>query len=1147
MPSPTPDNRRVTRQPLQPQVAGQLACTAVEPKKPAAECKSAGQPNAGEPPQMAAGLVVLAFAPQFVRSLYWRLCSVSAEARLAAALRDSKYLPATFALRMYGISDQEGLKAVVAASCGDNPSEGLIACAKTGIKDPEFVLPFASAISTPMHASVLCRMMSRLPFTQGQRLALAETCARLSPVRFAEKIANFGIASAAEEHRLLKIAAENDRSSDPGRGMLRYFWGAKRLSHEQRLDILLTVAEHHPAALGAAMKRRQFGAEPVREQLLLAASRGNSIVRDGQSRITVARYVEAFGVSRVSVRAEAARNIASRSGGDLARHIALFALGANTLRELALQAAVDTEASPAFLVHVDNFCLKDSEALKRVGKAHALSNGWLSSFDLDRFGIESIEERRELARALTHSFGLPTAQHVAYTDLLLCGPDRGARFEDFFWRYGYTPVEVSNELLPLAARQHPETAISALSDLGLSEAGRQIAALKMIAGASAAGTTRVVHSSAHPFTSDEVRALVFGALGDVQDAWLLGTDDDLVHRAMNLVRGIIREQGPLWVVLPDEVAHQGNVQACVEVLRRVGEVEARVDVSGWDLEGVRLSQSAALYVVCAYHLARPLVEGLPQGTRVRESVRLVSGHDALPVQELSAARFQQLCELLGSFHYDQTSSGSPCYRISRDAWRKSFREVLDLLVASSALGGARSSAVGDPAQVQVTPATVGAHTRALTAEAERSFAKDFGLDSAAGIVALQGEWGDLVPLTVLMGRFRAGREQQVVVLRQIVKHVLEGSFYDWKYDPAFGQLAGMSDAQVSAWRRNPVRVSHCTAEQSRAMAEQKQLAEAEALVDYCLLPHVPEAYAGELFAARRSAEDVLRARELSPEQFAARAPTTIDVVCDLMVLRRAGLRKALFEYLKRYEEARGAIRPIEPPQADQLLRKDISRIFQAVRDRTVDSSKAYLVVSAVVDHPKLLLTIGDLVNVSSCLNYRSGNTVDALPAYVMDSNIKASLSFAVAENRLRSLCKIPKGAPLELSELSFRLNPARLSLEVSLRGGAPMELDLGKAVHRHVLRLGRSEGDGRPALLVEQRYHQFHAVTSHIESEQAALLAELRSACGLREASAGAICFPASRNPGGVYSDAMGRICRSAFRWEPAARPEAGLIQLRDD
>ena len=1090
--------------------------------------------------------MILSLLPQFVRKLYWSASSTTLEERRAAAMRDSNVFDPTLVLRGYDITDQETIKSVISSSCAGNPGEALVACARMKVADPDFVLSYARAVSSKGQAAVLCRIVSKLGLDPEQRLSLAETCARINPVRFVQAMKAFGIKSGADSYRFLKIAAMSDRVSEPGKGVLCYARGRGSLSSEQWLDILLTVADNHPAQLGAAMVKEIIPSGKIREKLLLAASRGSSIVRDGETRVTAARYIEAFKVEDSRVLHEAAREIATRAGGDLARFIHLFQLGSYARKEVLLLAAADTDSSEAFRSNSLNFGITDDGSLRRVGKAHARANGWLATSDLERFCIDSHEERRELALALVKSFGFPSRQHLAFTEVLARGGDVDQHLEQFLWAYGFTPLEAMHELLPLAAKHHPDSAIISLNELGLKSPEEQVSALKMIAGASSQGVTRVFHAPSVALTRDSLRQeVIFGAIGDAQDDWLLGREGDIMHRTINLMRGILREQLALWISVPEEIAHMGNVVACRHILQRVSGIDPRVDMTGWDLDEVRLSQPAAFYVVCAYHLARPLVQHLPFGTRVKEAVRLVSSHRDLPSLELSRVRFQQLCEVLGSCHYNQSAIAPAPYRISADAWRQSFREVLDLLVASNALASTSAAALPSMEQIEVGATTIAQHTKAIVDEAERSFARDFGLPNAEGIVKLQAEWGDLVPLSVLMGRFRSGRELEVPVLREIVKHVLAGAFYDWKYDPKAGQLGGMSHAQVLSWRRNPSRVSHCTAEQAHAMSEGKQLAEALALIDYSLLPHVPELYAPELYASRRSAEDVMSARLLSGQEFLQRAPSIIDVVCDLLALRRIGSRQTIFEYLRRYEEVKGQIQPIAPLAATELIRKDISRICIAVRERVVDTSKAYVVFSTITDHPKILLTIGDVVNVPSCLSYRSGSLVEALPGYVMDSNIKASLSFAVAENRIRSVFKMHKDEPFSLSQFAFTFNPARLALTVSRAGGSSLELDVGRAVYRHILRVGSAVSDGKPTVLVEQRYHQHHAVTTHIEHEQEELIREFREACGLEPAS-GPIDFPVTRNPGGVYSDAMGRNCRTAYRWEPMLKRDVGLVNLRD-
>ncbi len=1082
----------------------------------------------------------LALLPGVISELYWKFSSRSIQERRGAAVRDGASSYLSTVLRCYGLRDETSVKLVVSAWCARKPLTALKACADFGVKDSAFVGRYAELVSTPREAAVACSLMRKLSLRDEQRLVLAERYATLAPVDFARHFSAFKVADGRQQYRLLKIAAMNDQTSRPGAGVVRILDKAFAMNEHERFDLLLTVAAHHPSALACSMGRLAIQDPDLRKELLLAASRGHSKVFHDGATLSFACRVADFHVEDSEALFEAALVGAKIYSGDIARNISAFGLSAEQLKEVARVASGSGRDSHTFLEHFEKFGIREEAERREIGRRFALANSWLHTPDLDRLGFSSVEHRRELAQDLTHAFGLPTrAQHV-YCEVLLGGGDQQEKYGELLYAYGFTPLEAIRELLPIAARYRPHTAVEALHDLGLGKSRDSIAAMKVIAGESPEGVSAILLGPGLGLPRDVLRRhVIFAALGEVQDSWLVGGGEDLIHRGMNILRGVLESQSMLGLSLKSEAEREGRLSALLEMVRSIGEGEPRVSLRGWDLEPLRLSLPAALYAVTAQILAEPLTLGMAEGARVKESIRLVSGLSELPIGELSRARLQQLLEVLGACHFNQRGAPEAPVAIAENVWRSSFTDALDLVAASHALCSLREgSAQGEEARKRTVrdTASLAAFKETIVRQVEETFASDFGVDSARGIVELRRDWGDIFPLSVLMARFKAGHALQLPMFQEIVGHVCAGTFYDWKYDTTFGQLSSMTPGQVQAWRENPARVSYCTTAQALALSERKQMAEAQEIVESKLLPLIPEAYAERLYNGRGSLEEIAEVLDLPAYKFVARTPTIVEVVRDVATLVRCGDRATLFAYVKRYGELKDLILPLAPADLHEQITTELRSLTAAVRERVVSSDKGYVVFSTVADHPKLLLTVGDLVNVSSCLNYRSGSALEALPSYVVDSNIKLSLSFVIAEHRLRSLFRIPSDEPFALDAFSFDFNPAKLSLMVSRAGGSPKELDLGRAVYRHVLRVGVSAETESPTLLVEKRYHQAHAVTAHIEEEQRELLGSFRRACGL-EAVSGPVEFPASRNSGGTMSDAVDRICIGDYRFEPLLRP----------
>ena len=62
-----------------------------------------------------------------------------------------------------------------------------------------------------------------------------------------------------------------------------------------------------------------------------------------------------------------------------------------------------------------------------------------------------------------------------------------------------------------------------------------------------------------------------------------------------------------------------------------------------------------------------------------------------------------------------------------------------------------------------------------------------------------------------------------------------------------------------------------------------------------------------------------------------------------------------------------------------------------------------IVVTAFDCSPRLMLTIGDVVNTGCCLNYQSGGRINVLPAYVVDANIQALVSWQLKQTHFASV------------------------------------------------------------------------------------------------------------------------------------------------
>jgi hypothetical protein len=122
------------------------------------------------------------------------------------------------------------------------------------------------------------------------------------------------------------------------------------------------------------------------------------------------------------------------------------------------------------------------------------------------------------------------------------------------------------------------------------------------------------------------------------------------------------------------------------------------------------------------------------------------------------------------------------------------------------------------------------------------------------------------------------------------------------------------------------------------------------------------------------------------------------------------------------------------------------------------------------------MTVGDLVECSSCLNYKTGPQVDTLPSYVIDANIKLALGFIIPTGILKTVPdSIIKLVRDNSQDLVHKFYPEILTLELfDPKTENSFRIKLSKAIHRRVLRLGSINVD--TCLFSERSYIQNHEI-----------------------------------------------------------------------
>jgi hypothetical protein len=197
--------------------------------------------------------------------------------------------------------------------------------------------------------------------------------------------------------------------------------------------------------------------------------------------------------------------------------------------------------------------------------------------------------------------------------------------------------------------------------------------------------------------------------------------------------------------------------------------------------------------------------------------------------------------------------------------------------------------------------------------------------------------------------------------------------------------------------------------------------------------------------------------------------------------------------------------------------EDLKSLNDATKRVQVVAGSEYCVVSVITDDPKLLLMTGDLVQAASCQNFRSGSHIQTLPGYVIDGNIKLALTYVVRKGTIDRL------GVTDYESLTF--DPATQTLSAP---GGDKQIKLGYAMRREVLRVGASHGEA--VCVIERPYLQTHAISDQIASHQRGLVAAHLKGSGVRvPMHSEYVTCPASRNPGGVYSDKGGGVKQGEY------------------
>ena len=378
---------------------------------------------------------------------------------------------------------------------------------------------------------------------------------------------------------------------------------------------------------------------------------------------------------------------------------------------------------------------------------------------------------------------------------------------------------------------------------------------------------------------------------------------------------------------------------------------------------------------------------------------------------------------------------------------------------------------------------------------------------------LEAQWGDLNVLYTLFGRYEGNSSWQgeLPVLSRIAENVLNGTFVKYKYegdpkDPkdteyAVNQLSPLrTDEHKKAWRDNYQAISiFNTVNQSAQKSEQELLERSKKVLIEQAMHHITEWLVNQVNTTML--EKLIKENPKHETIIKYDKKDTISACITL--LRSAndfGEYHRILSFFRSEQDFLGL---------NLQVRSDLKTASNALKYS--DTGNEAIVFTTTTDDPKLLLMTGDLVNASSCQNYRTGGYVQTLPGYVIDANVKLVLSYAIQPRHCKNSAEYEKVKTM----IQGGTKPEYIAATQKLKIG-DIEIALPKATKRRVIKLGETE-DKQPGIVLETEYFQNHFAESMMEGQLMDVTKEMAGKCG---ASLGKkIIIPGTRNPLGIYSD----------------------------
>lgn len=409
------------------------------------------------------------------------------------------------------------------------------------------------------------------------------------------------------------------------------------------------------------------------------------------------------------------------------------------------------------------------------------------------------------------------------------------------------------------------------------------------------------------------------------------------------------------------------------------------------------------------------------------------------------------------------------------------------------------------------------------------------------LMQLQDKWANLDPVFTLIARFNGNTEwkKEIGILTQVFQSELQNGFEKLKFHQGFNdedqqrlthQLGFLTEQERDLWSKARSKVQ--IVDLSGKMNVFDKDAQFYSALRYNLEPHIEV-----LVKMGQHTKKPIPFESLLTPGFDYRAVlkglykdgySEEQIVYEIFhFLNKCtlGNKVAKTEQVLKFFDASADViidGAINIPQ----IRLDIKQLLKYFEREPSPGKGRLIVFTTTLKDAKSLLTVGDLVDASSCQNYKTGSHIETLLGYVLDANVQAVVSYALGINSFKNEKEFLEVASIiEKNPSAITFDPDKQKFTVISGNRKIISKVVEKGHSRQILKLGQAS-DGRPGLRLERSYDQNHA-TLHFMHEQAQQI--LKDLSKDLKTSPGSIHISRSRNVGGIYSDACGGVMKGAY------------------